>query len=337
MEKLENIIKQNQEFEMLLQNLGCGVCIYDVRDDKSLSVRYINEGYIRLLEGERNELINLFNENPLFGVELEERDRFRKFFREIIADRRDGEISFNGVTLTGRKLWVTLKIAYAIKEDAQDRVYATYFDNTNEKLMQHQLSVVIHNSPGAVCFFKWENNKLNPIVVSEKYSEMIGTDALKAIRETKEFMFTHVHPDDLSGVQRAVKEGIFETNLINYTYRSFNEKTKKYIWINVQGKAVPQDDGSKYIYVTYTDISIEKKIEEKLIENQRNIETAVESAGMWYWMYDWKKDVLSLGKRLQRDFRLPPKIENYSKVAMTHKVIVDKYIPDFIRMINNIS
>lgn len=129
--------------------------------------------------------------------------------------------------------------------------------NKKQQVLLKQLKQIKHmlsNIPGAVCLYQWSGKKLIPLIVSDKYSEMIGTDAMKALEETEGIQFKHVHPEDLQSLQKACLEAINQTHKLDYTYRSLNEKTGEYIWLNVQGNVI-EEKGIKYAYVSYNDVT----------------------------------------------------------------------------------
>lgn len=143
----------------------------------------------------------------------------------------------------------------------------------------NQLDKVIHNVPGAICLYQWNGIKLEPLIVSKKYSEMLGADALHSLQDTEGIMFPHVHPDDLESLQRAVMDALTSTHKLDYTYRSVNENSGEYSWINAQANMIVEADGTNYIYVMYTDVSKQERLrqtEEALIMAQKANEAKTE-------------------------------------------------------------
>ncbi len=55
---------------------------------------------------------------------------------------------------------------------------------------------------------------------------------------------------------------------VNYTYRVLNDTQNRYMWINLNGVVVPQGDGSKLLHVSYSDVSAEREIQDKLMQTQ---------------------------------------------------------------------
>lgn len=77
-----------------------------------------------------------------------------------------------------------------------------------------------------------------------------------------------MHPEDLPELKRKLDEAIEANARVNHTYRSFSEVADKYIWINLNGVIVPQEDGSKLCYASYADVTAEREAQEKLIYTQ---------------------------------------------------------------------
>ncbi|NCC44877.1 MAG: PAS domain-containing sensor histidine kinase, partial [Clostridia bacterium] len=140
-----------------------------------------------------------------------------------------------------------------------------------------------------------------------------------------------------SGFVNAVLNALKATHKLNYTYRSLNEKSKSYIWVNVQGKSIPQEDGTQYVYVIYTDISSDKKIERRLRESEQSLETAAEAAEIWYWVHDWENDIGYVGKRVQKEYHLPHKINHFLKRWLRSEIIDPSYHAQFLARIKNVQ
>lgn len=185
-------------------------------------------------------------------------------------------------------------------------------------------------------FFRWTGVNLIPIVVSEHYSEMLGTDAMKVLQNANGLNFIHVHPDDLQEFKETVLEGLNNTHQINYTYRSYNELKKCYLWLNIQGKSIPQPDDTQYVYVSFTDITQEMIIEDKLRESKKMLELATQNAGLWCWTYDFKDDYASFDDRTQRDFEFPEYKKHFLENQDKNYIILDEYKSDFKNMFSAI-
>ncbi len=195
---------------------------------------------------------------------------------------------------------------------------------------------LIHNVPGAVCLYRFNGKHLEPVIVSDRYSEMLGADAEKELNSMTDLNFRHVHSDDLEMVKKAVLDALVKTHKLDCTYRSYNDKLGKYIWINVQGKAVEKEDGYIYAYVLYTDITRDKDIEQKLRTNEIMLETAAKNAGIWYWNCHWRENLAYISKRFQKDFNLPAIMHDFCDEMCSRSIIDLEYQQIFCEMCDRI-
>ena len=184
MEKLENT---NQDFELLLENVECGICVLDVAQGNNLELRYMSRGYCRLCEGTTEEIEKAFAQDKMFGVCEEDRHRVHDWIVQIINEEVRGEITYQGKTLKGTEKWCTLHLVAVRQSEQQLTLYATFYDVTEQ--MQN---------------------------------------------------------------------------------------------------------------------------EEKLRESEQTIEIATDQGGIWYWRYEWRRDVLHVGKKVQREFNLPEEVKDFS-------------------------
>ncbi|MDD4074806.1 MAG: response regulator [Eubacteriales bacterium] len=148
--------------------------------------------------------------------------------------------------------------------------------------VEKQLLDIIQTVPCGICMYRLEDGNLRPILVNQQFKQMLGEEADEYLAGDKGIDYTHAHPDDLDRIQQEVMRGLTVTNEIDTTYRSWNPKIEKYIWMRMRGQAMPQPDGSCNIYVSYYDVT-----QERMAEHLADI--ALESSGVSIWEYDYER------------------------------------------------
>lgn len=328
---------ENSELASLLKYAECGICAYQIENGKKPKMMYMTDGFCEICDATQEEIFQSYENDRLFGVSDEAKESVNRIIAEAIITGEKREITYKALSLKGKKKWCTLKVNPDRRSDGFTMLYGTFFDVTKQMETQRNLSDLIQNIPGAVCLYHFNGTYLEPVVISERYSEMLGTDAYETLDKMRDLEFKHVHPDDLQQVKEKVYTALTKTHKLDYTYRSFNEKIKDYRWINVQGKVVIQEDGSSYAYVLYTDITRDKAIEQKLRASEQILEAATNHAGVWYWNCNWRENIAFLGERFQRDFVLPEKVTGFSKSMIQHNIIDKSYEEVFLNMCNKIK
>ncbi|MGL6293116.1 hypothetical protein, partial [Eubacterium aggregans] len=68
------------------------------------------------------------------------------------------------------------------------------------------LKDIIHNVPGGVCLYRWNDEKLHPIILSEQFSKILGEDATQRMKKVDGLGYGKVHPDELQSLQQAIRD-----------------------------------------------------------------------------------------------------------------------------------
>jgi len=132
-------------------------------------------------------------------------------------------------------------------------------DVTEERKEHDEMQELFSNNPGGLALFRWKDGILSPIMISETYRKLVGTRNDDRLKATSDFSYKMVHPDDLPGLQGAIKKGLEVDHSIDYVYRVKNETTGKWIWLHLQAKNSLQKDGSWLVYALYSDLTKAKE------------------------------------------------------------------------------
>jgi PAS domain S-box-containing protein len=139
-----------------------------------------------------------------------------------------------------------------------------------------ELEKIINNVPSGVCVFKKKDGVVSRIAVNKAICQMKGLSEEDIIHETNDQITRRTFPADREKVQKNTYE-LFSYPTSSVVYRTFNEKKKEYIWLHRDGNSVTEEDGTQYAYVSYTDISDQKKLEAELNEKQKEQSALINS------------------------------------------------------------
>ena len=328
--------KSKQQLNEMLDNITCGVVVSRRKDDKS-EILYINKGFCDLFEQDAETLRASFLNQSAANVYEEDLPGLQQMKLAIRRGVPHSEASFRYRYSGERTKWIRVDVNTVKGTDATYTTYASYYDVTAQMQQEEQLKSVIHNVPGGVCLYRWDGNKLNPIIVSEQYSALLGEDAMALMTRTKGMAFEHTHPDDMAGLHQAILKAFGETGKIEHTFRSLNLATNEYLWIRLTGVAVPQADGTQLAYVSYTDVTKQQLTEQQLRASERAIDFATEEAGLWYWQYDPSKDCAYFGERCMHDFDLPAVLENFPQAWLASGHVLPEHHATYAAAIQKIK
>lgn len=201
----------------------------------------------------------------------------------------------------------------------------------NNIALTKQLSDVVKNIPGGICLYRFDGKKISPVVHNQAFYDIFGYSEENIAKTHEETSFLNVHEEDKKELQDLIWSTFFKEGLqtVQHTYRIYNDQKKKYIWIYLNGVALPQPDGTKLAYVCYTDVTAERVMQEELNEMQLRYEVALKSSGINVWEYDITKDVLMIFSTSQRIKQNCFCIENYIESTVQNGYVREDSLPDF--------
>ncbi|MDD2971749.1 MAG: response regulator [Lachnospiraceae bacterium] len=140
------------------------------------------------------------------------------------------------------------------------------------KALTDQLSSVIEHVPGGMCLYLADQNGIRPVVHNQAFYKIFGysNENMKSIQQQTDYL--NVHPDDLAKLQEKMNAAIRASAPVSHTYRIFNDCKKEYIWIYLNGIIMDQADGTKLCYVSYTDVTEERKVQEQLMQAKNEMQ-----------------------------------------------------------------
>ncbi|MDD3403687.1 MAG: response regulator [Hespellia sp.] len=140
------------------------------------------------------------------------------------------------------------------------------------KELTAQLSSVIEHVPGGMCVYLVDQNGLRPIVHNQAFYKIFGysKESVESVEQKTNYL--NVHPDDLAELQSKINDAIQNSSTVKHTYRIWNDLRMEYIWIYLNAIIIEQTDGTKLCYVSYTDVTEERKVRQQLIQTKNEMQ-----------------------------------------------------------------
>ena len=144
-------------------------------------------------------------------------------------------------------------------------------EQKNKELMD-QLSSVIEHVPGGMCLYLADQDGIHPVVHNQAFYKIFGysDESVKSVQKQTDYL--NVHPEDLAELQSKMTDAIQTSTPVNHTYRIFNDCRKEYIWIYLNAMIIDQPDATKLCYVSYTDVTEERKVQQQLIQAKNDMQ-----------------------------------------------------------------
>lgn len=326
---------QQQQGEML-DNITCGVVV-SKRKDTQTKVLYLNRGLCDLLEQDAPALRKKFDDEKLDDVYDEDLPILEQLKKDLRLGKEHTEATFRYHCSSNRMKWIHVDINAVVGMDSSYTTYASYYDVTKQIEQENQLRDVVSNVPGGVCMYRWDGHKIQPVVVSEQFSTLLGADASVRLNETDGLFYKNVHPDDRKDLEQAIRVSVTLHSPLKVIYRALNGATGEYIWLLCNAIHVLQEDGTYLIYASYADVTVQKLTEQKLLASERAIDFATEEASLWYWQYDPNKKCAYFGKRCMRDFGLPAVMNNFPQAWLDTGRVLPEYKAIYLESVKKID
>ncbi|MDD3184138.1 MAG: response regulator [Anaerostipes sp.] len=156
-------------------------------------------------------------------------------------------------------------------EYIEDVTHRRIVEKKNKELMA-QLSSVIEHVPGGMCLYLVNQKGIRPLVHNQAFYEIFGYSDENMASIKRKTNYLNVHPDDIDELQAKMNAAVQTSTPVSHTYRVMNDCKKEYIWIYLNGIVIDQPDGTKLCYVSYTDVTKERKVQEQLIQAKNEMQ-----------------------------------------------------------------
>lgn len=123
------------------------------------------------------------------------------------------------------------------------------------------LASVLDNVAVGVYVFEFTPDGLKLRIANPAICEMMGISRKIAEQIKDDGVLQMAHPEDIPTLRRVMSTLRQPGSSIDYEYRMFNRAKDEYIWLSAKGRSVGQPDGNVLAYITYYDITEEKRMQ----------------------------------------------------------------------------
>ena len=163
----------------------------------------------------------------------------------------------------GSYIWVRDVGCKSVSEDGRPVVNALCIDITEQKRAQENLEHIYNSIPGAVFRCQFDED-FSVIEANDGLFEFLGyTREEFAAMGNK--MSAVIYPEDLTVMAGKLHEQLQKGNIIRNENRLIH-KSGAVKWISIQAQLVTEEDGEKYFYCVFVDITEEKQLQERIQE-----------------------------------------------------------------------
>lgn len=137
-------------------------------------------------------------------------------------------------------------------------------------VMNHELKAILDSIPSGMCIYRVEQERLYPLYHNPAFFKVLGPSKRHAqVRE--QVSFAGVHEDDRAALQKELAGLLAGGDMLRHTCRLFHEELEEYRWICMEGARRAASDGSVFLYVVYSDVTEQKRLEQYFQNTLQNL------------------------------------------------------------------
>ncbi len=149
-------------------------------------------------------------------------------------------------------------------------------------------------------------------------------------------LYHNVHPDDVHLLKEMYNKLKAHHRQVAATFRIITP-SGTLRWLKGQVHAIPQEDGSFTVYITYFDLTAQMKQQEAFKASELSLNIATEQGGLWCFRYNPNLDQIHLTQKCMVDFNLPAVIDDFPKSIVDRGLILPEYVDLFCQMVKAVK
>ncbi len=167
--------------------------------------------------------------------------------------------------------------------------------------------------------------------INNAFFEMLGVSREdRKIYKGEDFL-TVVHPEDLEHIRAAIAKLMAGEERITVNYR-VHIPDGSWFWIRMVGSVVNRKDNFIRGYVTFSDYNEVMQAQKTLESGQITLRTALQSAKILTWRYDYRKSCIIDSLTLGEKYHMPKVIDNIPDSVIENGYIAEECIHEFRNM-----
>lgn len=138
------------------------------------------------------------------------------------------------------------------------------------EVLHHELKAVLESIPSGMCIYRVEQERLYPLYHNPAFFKVLGPSKRHA-QVSEQVLFDGVHEDDRAALQKELSGLLSGGNMLRHTCRLFHEELEEYRWICMEGSRRVRPDGSVFLYVVYSDVTEQRRLEQYFQNTLQNL------------------------------------------------------------------
>ena len=319
----------------ILENLPAGVGVFEATG-RTVELKYINDGYYRMIHSEREARGRFGRNNPLGAVHPEDLPGLLDEVEASVRDGREFHHKFRILTDEGSYVWVGVRANHVRLAGETERFYACYYDIDTyireQRLMEEDRAdtdAILRNVPGGVAVFSEADGKIRLDYANDGFYGLHHGSRAYWNRQSSD-PADWLIPEDRKFLEdefRSVLCGEKAQGSVNY--RIAGEDGGVY-WVNNSFRPAYERCGRRYFYASFMDMDAQFAAEQELHTSRQMYDDATETSKLIIWTYDPAKHEVVMMKsgyaaRICRKYGIPQVIENFPASIAPYVDVRDRH------------
>lgn len=144
-------------------------------------------------------------------------------------------------------------------------------ENERDATFEETLQEILSGLPCGLCIYQADEDRITPILHNQAFYEITGYSEANIRSVEQETSYLNVHPEDLESLRQKIDQLIRHGGPLRETYRLWNDTRGEYRWIQLSASTHTHKDGKKRFYGIYSDVSEQKRLEQKLTDANKQM------------------------------------------------------------------
>lgn len=333
----------------LMRDVKSAFCRILVREDDTAAMQYVSDGFCKLVDMSRDDVMELCGEKPKAGVYPEDREIVDNAIKEMDINGgrinakfrlRHGSKEYVKVSVFGRLVSLSSEIRYLniyvseVAEQNQNGEPAGMYDVIGKSGVEYrpafeQLKLILDCIPGGLATFEISAAGVTSQYISDGIYELSGYTKWEEHSTDSTDALKYVYEEDLPALKEQIDELWYQNRAIDATCR-IHTADGGYKWINLRGTLTDRRMDTLTVNVVIFDVTEKKLSDEANRIYEEEMRVAMSQVGKMICEYDPAAHTLTIPKMYADWYGLSTVISNIPYCVRELKVIEETYCDTYI-------
>lgn len=138
-------------------------------------------------------------------------------------------------------------------------------------VMTNEIKDVLDCIPSGICVYRVEQGQIYPQYHNPAFYRVLGYNNTHIAQVKEQVTFIGIHEDDRGALLENLNDLLNGGEMVRHTCRIFHDGLGEYRWIQIEGSRRVQPDGNEFLYVVYSDVTEQRRLEQYFQNTLKNL------------------------------------------------------------------